>query len=155
MLKHCPRCSNAVEVKTLERLSAEDAPLKLMVAGMPAAKCAKGHAAPIDRDFMLWLIQELKARGGSLPAGESRGMVFKKYICACGKELQAKSEKRQSFPLELAYQGAPAFRAELDMPVYKCTGCGKEQLRSTRELQGHTAQAIAALNDAAGFPHSG
>ena len=40
------------------------------------------------------------------------------------------------------------------MPVYKCTGCGKEQLRSAKELQGHAAQAIAALNDAAGFPHS-
>jgi DNA-directed RNA polymerase subunit RPC12/RpoP len=144
-----------VEIKTLDRLSAEDAPLKLTVTGMPAAKCAKGHAAPIDRDFMLWLIQELKIRGGSLPAGEAKGMVFKKYTCACGKELESKSEKRQSFPLDLAYQGAPAFKAELDMPVYKCTGCGKEQLRSTKELQGHTAQAIAALNDAAGFPHSG
>jgi DNA-directed RNA polymerase subunit RPC12/RpoP len=142
-------------MKTLDRVSAEDAPLKLTVTGMPAAKCAKGHAAPIDRDFMLWLIQELKIRGGSLAAGEAKGMVFKKYTCACGKELESKSEKRQSFPLDLAYQGAPAFRAELDMPVYKCTGCGKEQLRSTKELQGHTAQAIAALNDAAGFPHSG
>ncbi|HEU4921733.1 MAG TPA: hypothetical protein VFT23_01515 [Burkholderiales bacterium] len=142
-------------MKTLDRVSAEDAPLKLTVTGMPAAKCAKGHAAPIDRDFMLWLIQELKIRGGSLPAGEAKGMVFKKYICACGKELESKSEKRQSFPLDLAYQGAPAFKAELDMPVYRCTGCGKEQLRSTKELQGHTAQAIAALNDAAGFPHSG
>jgi DNA-directed RNA polymerase subunit RPC12/RpoP len=142
-------------MKTLDRVSAEDAPLKLTVTGMPAAKCAKGHAAPIDRDFMLWLIQELKIRGGSLAAGEAKGMVFKKYTCACGKELESKSEKRQSFPLDLAYQGAPAFKAELDMPVYKCTGCGKEQLRSTKELQGHTAQAIAALNDAAGFPHSG
>jgi DNA-directed RNA polymerase subunit RPC12/RpoP len=142
-------------MKTLDRVSAEDAPLKLTVTGMPAAKCAKGHAAPIDRDFMLWLIQELKSRGGALAAGEAKGMVFKKYTCACGKELESKSERRQSFPLELAYQGAPAFKAELDMPVYRCTGCGKEQLRSTKELQGHTAQAIAALNDAAGFPHSG
>jgi DNA-directed RNA polymerase subunit RPC12/RpoP len=142
-------------MKTLDRVSAEDAPLKLTVTGMPAAKCAKGHAAPIDRDFMLWLIQELKSRGGALAAGEAKGMVFKKYTCACGKELESKSERRQSFPLELAYQGAPAVKAELDMPVYRCTGCGKEQLRSTKELQGHTAQAIAALNDAAGFPHSG
>lgn len=155
MVKHCPRCSNAVEMRTLDRVSAEDAPLKLTVTGMPAAKCAKGHAAPIDRDFMLWLIQELKSRGGALAAGEAKGMVFKKYTCGCGKELESKSERRQSFPLELAYQGAPAFKAELDMPVYRCTGCGKEQLRSTKELQGHTAQAIAALNDAAGFPHSG
>jgi hypothetical protein len=55
----------------------------------------------------------------------------------------------------MTYQGAPAFKAEIEMPVYKCAGCGKEQLRSAKELQGHTAQAIAALNDAAGFPHSG
>ena len=155
MIKHCSRCSNAVELKALETVSAEDVPLKLTVSGMPAAKCAKGHAAPIDRDFMLWLIHELKSRGGSLPAGEAKGMLFKKYYCACGKELESKSDKRQTFALELAYQGAPAFKAELEMPVYKCTACGKEQLRSAKELQGHAAQAIAGLNDAAGFPHSG
>jgi hypothetical protein len=155
MIKHCPRCSNAVEMKTLGTVSGEDAPLKLTVGGMPAAKCAKGHAAPFDRDFMLWLIHELKGRGASLPSGEAKGMLFKKYHCACGKELAPESEKRQSFPFDLAYQGAAAFKAELEMPVYQCTGCGKEQIRSAKELQGHTAQAIAALNDAAGFPHSG
>jgi hypothetical protein len=155
MIKHCPRCPNPVEMKTLERISAEDAPLKLSVAGMPAAKCPKGHTAPIDRDFMLWLIQELKTRGAALPAAEAKGMLLKKYICACGRELASKSERRRAFPFDLAYQGAPAFKAEIDMPLYKCTGCGKEQLRSAKELQGHVAQAIAALNDAAGFPHSG
>ena len=40
------------------------------------------------------------------------------------------------------------------MPVYKCSGCGKEQLRSAKEAQKHTSQAIAELNDAAGFPHA-
>jgi hypothetical protein len=156
VIKHCPRCGNAVEMKTLGKVSAEDKPLALTVTGMPAAQCAKGHAAPVDRDFMLWLIHELKNRGGALPAGEAKGMIMKKYLCAaCGKELAAKSEKRQSFPLELAYQGTPAFKAEIEMPVFKCTGCGKEQLRSAKELQGHVSQGIASLNDAAGFPHSG
>ena len=155
MIKHCPRCGNAVEMNSLGSVSAEDKPLTLRVSGMPAAKCAKGHAAPIDRDFMLWLIHELKNRGGALPAAGEKGMLFKKYICGCGAELASKSEKRQSFPLDLAYQGAPAFKAELEMPVYKCTGCGKEQLRSAKELQGHVSQSIASLNDAAGFPHSG
>jgi len=155
MIKHCPRCSGAVEMKPLGNVSAEDAPLKLTVTGMPAARCAKGHAAPVDRDFMLWLIHELKTRGGALPGGEAKGMLFKKYYCACGGELAARAEKRQSFPMDLAYQGAPAFKAEVEMPVFKCMKCGKEQLRSAKELQGHTAQAIASLNDAAGFPHSG
>jgi hypothetical protein len=155
MIKHCPRCSNAVEMKTLDKVSAEDAPLKLSVSGMPAAKCTKGHAAPIDRDFMLWLIHELKARGASLPGAEEKGMLLKKYICGCGKELASKSERRQNFNFDLAYSSAPAFKADLEMPVYKCTGCGKQQLRSSKEVQKHTSQAIAALNDAAGFPHSG
>jgi hypothetical protein len=155
MIKHCPRCSAVVEMKTLDKVSAEDAPLKLSVSGMPAAKCAKGHAAPIDRDFMLWLIHELKARGASLPGAEEKGMLLKKYICGCGKELASKSERRQNFNFDLAYSSAPAFKADLEMPVYKCTGCGKEQLRSSKEMQKHAAQAIAALNDAAGFPHSG
>jgi hypothetical protein len=155
MIKHCPRCSNPVEMKPLGSVSAEDAPLKLTVSGMPAAQCAKGHKAPIDRDFMLWLIHELKNRGGALPGAEAKGMLFKKYHCACGGELESKSEKRQSFPIDLTYQGTPTFKAAIDMPVFKCTKCGKEQLRSAKELQGHTSQAIASLNDAAGFPHSG
>ena len=102
MIKHCPRCSNAVEMKTLERVS-EDAPLKLTVTGMPAAKCAKGHAAPIDRDFMLWLIHELKTRGGAPPAAKRRDGLQKVHL-RCGKELESKSEKRKSFPLDLAYR---------------------------------------------------
>ena len=155
MIKHCPRCSNAVEKTTLGAVSAEDAPLKLTVTGMPAVKCPKGHAAPIDRDFMLWLIHELKNRGGALPGGDAKGMLFKKYFCACGGELAAKAERSHKFPVDLAYQGASPFKAEFEMPVFKCAKCGKEQLRSAKELQGHTSQAIAALNDAAGFPHSG
>jgi hypothetical protein len=155
MIKHCPRCSAVVEMKTLDKVSAGDAPLKLSVTGMPAAKCPKGHAAPMDREFMLWLIHGLKGRGAALPGGEEKGMLLKKYVCACGKELASKSKRRQAFPFDLAYQGAPAFKAEVEMPVFKCTGCGKQQLRSAKQLQQHVAQAIAALNDAAGFPHSG
>jgi hypothetical protein len=155
MVKTCPRCSGAMELKILDSLTAEDKPLALRVAGMPAAKCAKGHAAPFDRNFMLWLIHELKARAASLPGGEEKGMLLKKYLCACGKELAGNSDRRQAFPFDLAYEGAPPFKAEIDMPVYKCTSCGKEQLRSAKEVQKHAAQAIASLNDAAGFPHSG
>ena len=155
MIRACPRCSGAVQVGTLDRLSAEARPLALHVTGMPAVKCAKGHAVPINRDFMLWLIQELKARAAALAGGEERGMLFKKYFCACGKELGGKPEKRQAFPFDMAREGAPAFKAEVEMPVYKCAGCGKEQLRSANEAQKHVAQVVVSLNDAAGFPHSG
>ena len=144
-------------MKTLDTTSAQNGPLKITVSGMPVAMCRHRHNNPLDDEFMIWLIHELKDREASLPAGKEQGMLlFKKYLCgACGKELAAKSERRQGFALELAYEGTPAFRAELEMPVYKCTGCGKEQLHSLKAIQGVTSQTIAAFNDAAGFPHSG
>lgn len=154
-MKRCPTCSGAMEAGTLGSLSAEDKPLMLAVQGMPAAKCQKGHAAPIDAEFMVWLIHELKDRAGGLPGGEGKGMLFKKYFCACGRELPSKPEQRQSFPFEMAYQQAPKFSAALELPVYKCAGCGKVQLHSAQDAQKHIAQAVAGLNDAAGFPHSG
>jgi hypothetical protein len=156
MRKTCRRCSGPVELKTLDRVSAENMPLKLTVTGMPVAKCRHGHPSPVDDDFMIWLIHELKDREGALPAGTEQGMLmFRKYVCGCGKELAAKPERRRSFPLELAYEGTPPFQVELEMPVYKCTGCGKEQLHSHKAIQGITSRTIAVFNDAAGFPHSG
>lgn len=156
MRKSCRTCSGPVELKTLDPTSVENGPLKITATGMPVAMCRHRHKNPVDDDFMLWLIHELKDRQGSLPVGKEQGLLFKKYMCgACGKELAANSERRQSFPLELDYEGTPAFRVELEMPVYKCTGCGKEQMHSLQAIQGKTSRAIALFNDAAGFPHSG
>ena len=140
----------------LAPVSGEDAPLKLTVYGMPVLVCAKDHKAPIHADFMLWLMQELRARESQVAAGKEQGMVFKKHLCGdCGKELGSTPERRQAFPFDLAYAEAPPFKVEIDMPIYKCTGCGKEQMRSAKDLHNHLPAAMVAINDAAGFPHSG
>jgi len=154
MRKTCRMCGGDMSLGTLDA-SGSDGPLKLTVLGMPAGKCPRGHAVPAEDEFMLWLIRELKARAAELPAGTESGMVFRKYACVCGKELAAKSERTQAFALELACEGLPAFKAELEVPVYKCTACGKELARSHKAITGHTAQAVARVHDAAGFPHSG
>lgn len=154
MRKVCPRCSSGVQQKTLGILSVEAAPLRLTVEDMPAAGCAKNHSSPVDGNFMLWLIQELKSRAAGLAAGVEQGRIFKKHVCTCGKELAAKPERKQTFPFELAYPDYPPFKAAIEVPLYKCTGCGREQVRSLADTQKHTSQAIAELNDAAGFPHT-
>ncbi len=154
MRQTCRTCGGAMSLQALDA-HGKDGPLTLRARGMPVARCPRNHATPIDDDFMLWLIRELKERQGTLPAATAQGMVFKKYLCACGKELAGKSERTQAFPLELAYEGAPAFKVDVEMPVYRCAGCGKEQLRSHKAVRSHTSQAIASLHDAAGFPHSG
>jgi hypothetical protein len=154
-IKVCSRCSAPLEPHTLDNVGVEESPLALKVRGMPVLQCAKGHKSPVHRDFMLWMIQQLREREGKIPAAEEKGMVFKKHHCSCGKELAGKPEARKAFAFDLAYEGAPSFKAELELPVYKCPTCGKEQIASQKALHGAVAPAMASLNDAAGFPHSG
>src|SRR2546426_797679 len=115
-IPRCARCSGACALETLPSISGEHGPLKLTVLELPVFACAKKHKFPVHRDFMLWLIQEIRAREAQIAAGKQEGMIFKKHLCG---------------------------------------ECGKEQARSTRELHDHVAQAIVAVNDGAGFPHSG
>ncbi len=155
-IPHCPRCSGACELKTLPAASGQDGPLAITLRELPVFQCAKGHRVPVHRDFMLWLIQEIRARAGALDAGREEGLLFKKRLCGgCGKELAAKPERRQAYPHDLAYEGLAPFRLELEVPLYRCAGCGREQVRSMSELHRHVAPAIVGVNDAAGFPHSG
>ena len=152
----CARCSGGCELKTLPSVSAEEGPLKLTLQGLPVFACAKDHKAPVHGDFMIWLIQQIRVREPEIVAGKEEGMLFKKHLCgACGKELASKPERRQAFPYELKYEDLEPFKIQIEMPLYKCTGCDKEQVRSTKDLHGHVPSAIVGINDGAGFPHSG
>ena len=154
-LRPCAMCRGAVELVKIAKVAGEADPLTLTAHGMPALKCAKGHARPVHPDFLLWLLGELREREAGLPAGEGKGLVFKKYFCECGKGLPAKPEKRRAFPFDLGYPDAPAFQVELEAPLYKCPGCGKEQLRSLSEVRKLLSLAMVGICDRAGFPHSG
>jgi DNA-directed RNA polymerase subunit RPC12/RpoP len=104
---------------------------------------------------MTWLIQKLRERESQFAAGREQGMIFKKHLCGdCAKELASNSERRQAFPFDLTYESTPPFKIEIELPLYKCSGCGKEQLRSAKDLHNHIPAAMVGINDAAGFPHS-
>ena len=149
-------CSGACELKSLPAISGEDGKLKITLRDLPVFQCEKKHNTPVHRDFMLWLIQEIRAREPQIPAGGEQGMIFKKHLCgACGKELAAKPDRRHAYPYELRYEDLAPFKLEVELPLYNCPGCGKEQIRSVKELRAHMPAAIVAINDAAGFPHSG
>jgi hypothetical protein len=155
-MRPCARCGGATSQKILGSLSAGEAALRLQLSGLPVHACGKGHHAPVHGEFMLWLLRELRGTQlPSIPAGEARGLLFKKYHCACGAELPAQPAGGSSRGFDMAFPEAPAFRMEIETPLYKCAGCGKEQARSAKELAGAVTGAIVALNDAAGFPHSG
>ncbi|HEX7250115.1 MAG TPA: hypothetical protein VF262_07000 [Burkholderiales bacterium] len=154
--KSCARCGGALNEKNLDRVSAGEVPLKLHMSGLPVYVCAKGHHAPVHGDFMLWLLRELRETCvPTVPAGEAKGMLFKKYHCTCGAELPAKPARAGTYAFDLGFPDSPAFKAELEVAVYQCGSCGKELARSAKELTGAMPDAIVSLNDAAGFPHSG
>jgi len=105
---------------------------------------------------MLWLLREVREKCvPAVPAGEAKGMLFKKYHCACGAELSAKPARAGTYAFDLNFPESPAFKVELETAVYRCAGCAKEFARSAKELAAAMPDAIVALNDAAGFPHSG
>jgi hypothetical protein len=155
-VKLCAKCSGAMIPATLDKVSAGEPPVRLTMTGFPVFACPKGHHAPVHRDFMVWLMHELREKHvPAVPAGEAKGMLFKKYHCACGAELPAQPARNAGFAFDLAYAQSPAFKGEIEVPLFKCGSCGKEQARSAKEVAGAAPAAIAALNDAAGFPHSG
>lgn len=154
--RQCPHCSGAMTPNTLQKVSTPEGRVRLHISGFPVLGCAKGHHAPVHRDFMVWLMRELRDKHvPAIPGGEAKGMVFKKYHCACGAELPAQPARQASFGFDLSFTDSPAFRGEIEVAVVKCPGCGKEQARSAKELVAAAPEAVAALNDAAGFPHSG
>jgi hypothetical protein len=89
------------------------------------------------------------------PERRGQGDAVQEIHCACGAELPSQAAREASFGFDLAYPDTPAFRGEIGVPVYKCGACGKEQARSAKELAGAAPAVVAALNDAAGNPHSG
>lgn len=154
----CPHCRATMDVGSITSLgsvSGEHGALKLGLEDVPARKCPAGHASPVDKDFMLWLLDELKERAQALPGGTEKGMVFKKHFCECGKELPSRDAGRRVYPAELSYDGKYAIKAAFDVPVYKCEGCGKEQVRSATGIRKDTSHAMVGITDKAGFPHAG
>ncbi|HWA38290.1 MAG TPA: hypothetical protein VG873_10535 [Burkholderiales bacterium] len=153
----CPHCRTQMDAtpKPLAPVRGEHGDLKLVLEGLPARVCPHGHHAPVDADFMFWLIQELKERAGKLPAAAESGMVFKKRHCACGSEVPAKADHREIVRERVAYEGGLAFEAVFEFAMVRCPGCGKTQLRSAKEAQRDVAHSLAGVTDAARFPHSG
>src|SRR5947207_10838854 len=115
-IPRCAKCGDPNELTTLPSVVGLDGPLQLTVREMPVLACPKKHKAPVHRDFMLWLIGELRAREAQIAAGKEEGMIFKKHLCGeCGKELAPKSERKQAYPYELKYEELAPFKIEIEM----------------------------------------
>ena len=99
----------------------------------------------VSRDFARILLRHLVDEDeAKLPAADRKGLFFKHFHCHdCPQELAPKPDHRHTFSVVTALGDVPPFGIDLVMPVYKCPGCGKEQLHTREDIRQHTAPALA------------
>jgi hypothetical protein len=153
----CPLCESPLGPRRLEPFSGDEGPLRITLQSMPSLGCATGHVYFVDPKFPLWLMNHLLEEDEpQLPAGEGKGFILKQYVCkACGAGLEPKEHHRHTFHVPLGYGDHASFSADLSMPVFRCTGCGKEQLHSLEEIRKLTPAALVHAFKGAGIKAPG
>ena len=141
----CPTCRGETTAQPIDSMSGHEHPLQVTVRGMTVQRCAAGHTHFVAIDFPLTVLKHLVDEDeAALPAGEKKGLIFKHFHCQdCHQELAAKPDHRHTFSVQVALEGVDPFGVDLEMPVYRCPGCGKEQLHSLDEIREHTPAALA------------
>lgn len=153
----CPLCEAPLAPARLPHFSGDEAPLRVTLRAMPALQCATHHTYFVKPSFPLWLTQHLVTRDeAGLPTARSSGRFFRSYACAaCGAKLAARPDHRYSFWFDLAFEGEAPFAVEITMPVFRCAGCGVEQIDSLDRLRALTPAALVHAFKGAGIKPPG
>lgn len=144
--RSCRVCHAQTAPSVLGALEGEEKALKMAVQALTVLICPNGHRQFLRAEAPLELLDHLVERDeAALPHGEETGLpLFRHFRCeACGKDLQPKPDHRHTFTLEPGLPDQPGLKVDLTMPVYKCSGCGKEQLHSLKEVRKLTPAALA------------
>ena len=152
--KSCDRCHGDTELTCVDSVDGEADPLRITLKNLPLLSCHQDHHQFVRPQFGAELLTHLIQQDEpELPAGEEKGLFMKKYLCeSCGEELEPKPDHRHTFSIEIELDDIDPFEVDLTMPVYKCSGCGKEQLHSQKEVVRLTPEALAHAFEAAHIP---
>ncbi len=148
----CPSCRGDTTLEKVQEATGREDPLAVTLRGLPVLRCGEGHVHFTAVDFPLKLLEHLvKEDEKELPHAQKKGIIFKHFHCEdCNEELQAKPDHRHVFEVEMKMPDVAPFIVDLSMPVYKCGGCGKQQIHNLDELKEHTPGALARAFEAAG-----
>lgn len=151
--RSCRTCHQPTKPLMLDAVAGEEKALGVTVRTLPVLECTNGHRQFVHADFALQLLDHLMQEDEpQLPAGEEKGLLFKHFFCNdCGQELLPKPDHRHTFSMTPALEAQPDLTVDLTIAVYRCGGCGKEQLHSLKELRKLTPAALAHAFQAAGI----
>lgn len=152
--KSCDRCRGETELTVIDEVGGEADPLRITLNNLPLLRCDQGHQQFVRPQFGAELLEHLTQQDEpGLPAGEEKGLFMKKYLCAsCGAELEARSDHRHTFSIEVPLDDVEPVGVELSMPVYRCPTCAHEQMHSLKEVRKLTPLALAGAFQAAEIP---
>jgi hypothetical protein len=151
----CRQCSADIESKRLGRVEGEDGGIKTALVGVPIVECTNGHKRFPTPEFPLELIQRLLKVDGivTAPPAVEKGLFRKHRHCpACGKALAGESASSSSARADLDLPDAEPVAAEVAVPLYRCTGCGKDATLPESALARGIMQAVANAFRSANIP---
>lgn len=132
----CSKCKGEMTVKPLGTLSGEEGGVKVTIQAMPAAVCEQGHKRfvyPLMAGMLMDMMMDEEFYK-FVPEATRKGLFTKRYHCRdCGQELPASPTGIQTREMTAEFKHVEPFKALIDVPVYKCAGCGKECIRSAEE----------------------
>ena len=136
MSKPCSKCKGEMSTIVLDPFHGEEGGLKLTVQGMPALVCAQGHKRFIHIEFAAQLMDLMMSPESfsSIPTAAKKGFFKKRYHCPqCAVGLPESPTGHQKLEVVAEIRKAEPFRVLVDVPVFRCGGCGKESIRSVEE----------------------
>lgn len=149
----CYQCEGATSMQVLESVSGKESPLTLTIQGLPILVCENGHRQFAHAKFAMQVLSHLAdVDGVKLPISNQKGRWLKHPVCAdCGANLERDPSNLQAFRVDVPVADGSTFGIDLTLPVFRCRGCGKKQLRSRKELQDRAPAALVRALRAAGI----
>lgn len=132
----CLTCKGEMTVKPLDTFSGEEGGIKVTIHAMPAAVCPEGHKRfvyPLFAGRLMDMVMD-EDTYSFVPAAVKKGLFTKRYHCpSCGQELPGAPAGSKSREMSAEFKNADPFRLQIEVPVYKCSSCGKECIHSAEE----------------------
>ena len=144
--KPCRECGSATKVTTLGSFRGEEGTVAVIVNGMPALVCAKDHKRFLYPDFVTRLMDLVAdpEQVAPQPPAVKRGLFKKRYHCSgCDAELPAVPTGKSERGLDAIFKNAAPFKVVVQVALYKCDGCGREQVLSNEDVAGSAFKAVA------------
>lgn len=142
----CHVCEKEMSLRTLKPTDGEVHDVRVQIEGMPIMECSEGHRRFIAPDFAIKLMEALLEGDRLVPIdpASQKGLLRKRYCCSgCGKELEGGANSRVQATRVLELNGLEAFEVYVELPMFRCSACGREYVPPSEIVVGDLMKASA------------